>query len=53
MTDRIFHFVRNENVRDWLLCGWLAHPSLQGTGHGQWSCLMEWLCSCKMPRPRQ
>jgi hypothetical protein len=51
--ERTFHYVRNHNVPDWMRCGWLAYPSLQGIHHGEWSTLCEWLCSCKMPRPGQ
>ena len=49
---RTFHLVRIPDVHLWLLCGWIAHPSLEGTGHGEWSVLCEWLCDCKMARPR-
>lgn len=48
---KTFHLVRLPAVPDWLRCGWIAHPSLDGTGHGEWSALCEWLCTCKMVRP--
>ena len=53
VRDRIFHYVRLPNVPDWLRCGWIAYPSLEGTTHGQWSALCEWLCDCPVPRPEQ
>lgn len=50
MTERVFLYVRHADVPSYLLMGWLALPALEGTHHGQWSVLMQWLCDCKMPR---
>lgn len=43
---RTFHMVRLEAAIDWLRCGWLPTPILDGTHHGQWSVAMEWVCAC-------
>lgn len=48
---KTFHYARHEHIDDWLRLGWYPHDSLAGTHHGQWSVLMEWLCSCHMVRP--
>lgn len=40
------HYVRLPDVHDWLLCGWVASPALNGTHHGFWSALMIWPCDC-------
>jgi hypothetical protein len=50
---KLFHFVRLPDVPDWLRCGWIAYPSLQGCGHGEWSALCEWLCECRAPFPNK
>jgi hypothetical protein len=46
-----FRYVVHERVPDYLLCGWLAHPSLEETYHGQYSALLEWRCQCRMVEP--
>ncbi|WBU27630.1 hypothetical protein OOZ54_13250 [Rhodopseudomonas palustris] len=47
-----FHrWVRIEDVPDYLLLGWIALPTLQGTPHGEWSVHCAWLCSCPMVEP--
>ena len=48
---RTFHLVRIPDVSEWLRLGWIARPSLEGTRHGEWSALCEWLCACPMARP--
>lgn len=48
---KTFHFVRHPEVLDWLRVGWIARPALEGTHHGQWSALCEWLCDCTPVRP--
>lgn len=48
---RTFHLVRIPDVAEWLRLGWIAWPSLDGCGHGEWSVLCEWLCDCPMKRP--
>lgn len=47
MTEQTFRFVRNERVIDWLRCGWIARPILEGTHHARWSVAMEWICDCR------
>lgn len=49
--DRLFHYVRIAEVERWLAVGWYAHPSLQGSVHGLYSCLLEWLCDCEPRYP--
>lgn len=44
-----FRYVVHERVPDFLRCGWLATPALEGTHHGFYSVLMVWLCSCRTP----
>lgn len=51
MTEHLFHFVRHESATDWLRVGWVARRSLHGSHHGEWSVLMEWLCSCAPVMP--
>ena len=51
----IFRFVRIPHAMDYVLLGWLPHPSLDGTRHGRWSVLFEWIdCSCgrQMKEPK-
>jgi hypothetical protein len=46
-----YQFVRIERADDYLKCGWLPHAALEGTGHGMWSVLMEWIeCPCGKTR---
>jgi hypothetical protein len=49
---RTFHYVRHNDVPDWLRCGWIARAALDGIHHGEWSVLCEWLCNCKMVKPK-
>ena len=49
---RTFRYVRLERVPDWLRAGWIARPALDGTHHGEYSALLEWLCDCPMAVPR-
>ena len=44
-------FVLHHRVLDYLLCGWMALPSLEGTGHGIYSCHCVWLCTCRAAEP--
>ena len=37
----VFRFVPNAEVQAYLDKRWIAHDSLDGTRHGQWSTLME------------
>lgn len=54
MTIRAEHhrFVRHADVWAWLACGWMALPSLEGTGHGLYSFHIAWLCSCEPVEPK-
>lgn len=42
----LHRWVRHEFVPDFLRCGWLALPTLEGTHHGFWSVHLVWLCTC-------
>jgi hypothetical protein len=47
-----FHrWVIHSRVPDYLLCGWMALPTLEGTGHGIYSAHCVWLCGCKLVEP--
>lgn len=52
MTERIFHHVRYEQIPDWLACGWIVPIPNAGAHHHHYGVLMEWLCDCKIARPR-
>lgn len=43
MTERMFKFVPNSQVRDYARLGWRASDALNDTHHGEWSTLMEWM----------
>jgi hypothetical protein len=48
-----YQFVRIERADDYLKCGWIPHAALDGTGHGMWSVLMEWIeCPCGIRQPQ-
>lgn len=52
--SKTFAYIRLPRVDDYLMCGWLPHAALQGTNHGNYSVLMEYIeCECGrvMPRP--
>lgn len=51
MSKSTFRYVVHERVPDYLRCGWFAHPSLEGSYHGQYSALLEWRCCCPMAEP--
>lgn len=44
-------FVRHHSALDYLRCGWLALPTLDGTAHGAWSVHCVWLCGCPPVEP--
>lgn len=50
--DRIFHYVTWDRMPDWLLCGWMVAKPNSVTHHNHYGMVMEWLCDCKMVRPR-
>lgn len=47
----LHRWVTHEHVPDYLLIGWLALPTLEGTGHGFYSVHCVWLCGCKCVEP--
>jgi hypothetical protein len=53
MRVSTFRYVVHDRVPDYLLCGWLAHPALEGSYHGQYSALLEWRCACPPAEPRK
>jgi hypothetical protein len=36
---------------EYLALGWMALPSLEGTGHGIYSAHCVWLCGCRLAEP--
>ena len=44
-------YVLHHRVPDYLLLGWMAFPTLDGTHHGFWSVHCAWLCDCKPVEP--
>lgn len=50
--DRFFHHVSIYAVTDWLDCGWMVVLPNRGMHHHANGLLMEWLCDCKLARPR-
>jgi hypothetical protein len=52
MTERIFHRVPFHLIEDWLRCGWMVAIPNGPAYHNLYGALLEWRCSCKMPRPR-
>jgi hypothetical protein len=50
--DKVFHYVKWWDLERWLELGWIARPALEGTHHGQHACLVEWLCDCKVVKPK-
>jgi hypothetical protein len=52
VKDRLLHYVRHHAKLDWLRCGWIiVKPNCQ-MYMDEFSVTMEWLCDCKMVRPR-
>lgn len=39
------------NAMDYCRAGWMPLPSLDGTGHGQFSVHFIWLCPCQPIEP--
>lgn len=52
MRDRIFHWVRHNELSDWLALGWIVAKPNAAMHHHDYSFFCEWLCDCKMPRPQ-
>ena len=44
-------WVTFDRVLDYLRLGWLALPTLEGTGHGLWAVHCVWLCQCRAVEP--
>lgn len=42
MPEAIFRYVKHHELDEYITAGWVAHDSLVGTSHGQWSTLCEW-----------
>lgn len=49
----VHRWVIYDRVPDYLMLGWLALPTLNGTHHGFWSAHCVWLCGCKAAEPLQ
>jgi hypothetical protein len=45
-------FVLHHLVPEYLRLGWMALPSLEGTGHGIYSAHCIWLCDCQWVEPK-
>lgn len=52
VRDRIFHFVPNAHALDWLRIGWVIARQNAPMHHDFYSVTMEWLCDCRMVKPR-
>jgi hypothetical protein len=52
MRDRTFHYVTHDRALDWLRCGWLVVYPNNAMHHHHYGIVVEWLCDCKMVRPR-
>jgi hypothetical protein len=51
--DRILHYVPRWQAVDWLRLGWIiVRPRGYAPHHDQYVFHMEWLCDCRMARPR-
>jgi len=47
----LHRWVTFDRVADYLRLGWLAIPTLEGTGHGLWAAHCIWLCQCRAVEP--
>lgn len=52
MKDRFFHYTTWDRLCDWLACGWHVVPPNDVMHHHHYGVVVEWLCDCKMARPR-
>ena len=53
MRERIFCYCIYEKIPDWLRCGWMAViPNGFYRQINHYGIVMEWLCDCKMVRPK-
>ena len=51
MSAKIFRFVRNDRVNDYIALGWFYHRSLEGCHHGVHAGLLEWQHDCPPQEP--
>jgi len=49
----LHRWIIHDRVPSYLLLGWMALPSLEGTHHGQWSTHCIWLCGCACVEPQR
>ena len=47
----LHRWVTFDRVPDYLQLGWLALPTLEGTGHGFYRAHCIWLCECRAAEP--
>jgi hypothetical protein len=52
MRDRVFHYVPYARALDWLRVGWIVAQPNCSTLQDLYGVTMEWLCDCKMARPK-
>lgn len=50
---RTFCYIPYSLVDRALSLGWLVTNALDGTGHGAYACLGEWLCECPVPEIKE
>lgn len=50
-VETMHRWVIHEHVPDYVLLGWMALPTLEGTGHGIYSAHCIWLCACRPVEP--
>jgi hypothetical protein len=54
VATRILHYVPRWQALDWIRLGWIiVRRNGHFPNHDQYSITMEWLCDCKMVRPRK
>lgn len=49
----LFRYVVHSRVLDYARIGWHIADTLDGTGHGNYAILMQWLCACPCVEPRK
>lgn len=52
MKHRVLHHVPYDRVFDWLACGWVISIPNGPSHHQHYGVVVEWLCDCKMVRPK-
>ena len=48
---RIFRYAPIDLALDYCRLGWVSSPALEGTYHGEFAVLMEWVCGCPACEP--